>query len=208
MGKVFGSLVGESEQKMGETFKIVDAMAPCILFIDEIEKALAGTGGGGSTDGGTTQRVGSKFLTWLQDHESEVFVIATCNDIKTLAAASDGAYVRSGRWDCTFFVDNPTQAQGEIILNIYLGEFLNKGLKNFKRTPDLWGYSGAEIRQVAIEAAYNGGDIAAAADFVIPLSKSNKEKIDALRAWAAGRTVPASITDDGAAKGRAIDRKG
>jgi hypothetical protein len=77
MGRVFGSLVGESEAKMREALKVVDAMAPCVLFIDEIEKGLAGVGGS-STDGGTTQRVGGTFLTWLNDHTSEVFVISTC----------------------------------------------------------------------------------------------------------------------------------
>jgi SpoVK/Ycf46/Vps4 family AAA+-type ATPase len=76
MGKVFGSLVGESEQKMRETLKVIDAMAPCILFIDEIEKALSGVGGQ-STDGGTSQRVGGTFLQWMQDHTSEVFCVAT-----------------------------------------------------------------------------------------------------------------------------------
>ncbi|MBW1954020.1 MAG: AAA family ATPase, partial [Deltaproteobacteria bacterium] len=80
MGKVFGSLVGESEAKIREALKVADAMAPCILFIDEIEKGLAGVGGGQSTDGGTTQRVGGTFLTWLNDHTSQVFVIATCNN--------------------------------------------------------------------------------------------------------------------------------
>ena len=83
LGKVFGSLVGESEAKMRDALKVVDAMAPCVLFLDEIEKGLAGVGGG-STDGGTTQRVGGTFLTWLNDHTSEVFVIATCNDYSKL----------------------------------------------------------------------------------------------------------------------------
>ena len=102
LGKVFGSLVGESEAKMREALKVVDAMAPCILFLDEIEKGLAGVGGS-STDGGTTQRVGGTFLTWLNDHTSEVFVIATCNDYRKLPPE----YTRMGRWDAIFFVDNP-----------------------------------------------------------------------------------------------------
>jgi hypothetical protein len=197
MGRVFGSLVGQSEQKMRECLKVVDAMAPCILFIDEIEKALAGAGSGTSTDGGTTQRVGANFLTWLQDHTSEVFVIATCNDIKALSAASDGAFVRSGRWDATFFVDNPSLPERKAILEIYLKEFMGKSLADFPQLPDLAGYSGAEIRQVAIECAYNGGDLDLATKFVIPLSRSNKERIDNLRAWAADRTIPASIPPEG-----------
>jgi ATPase family associated with various cellular activities (AAA) len=192
LGRVFGSLVGQSEAQLDRVLQTIDALAPCIIIIEEIEKALAGVGGGGSTDGGTTQRVGAKFLTWLQDHESEVFVAATCNDIQSLAAASAGAFVRSGRWDATFFQDLPTKAERRQILGIYLNQFLGKDLDDFEKLPDLAGYSGAEIRQVAIEAAYNGGDLETAVNFVIPLSKSNKDQIDALRKWAQGRTIPAS----------------
>jgi SpoVK/Ycf46/Vps4 family AAA+-type ATPase len=203
LGRIFGGLVGASEENMERALSIIDAIAPCILFIDEIEKALSGSGGGGGSDGGTSVRVGAKFLTWLQDHTSEVFVIATCNDIKGLAAASDGAFVRAGRWDATFFVDNPTQETGSEILDIYLKEFTGKALKDFGSVPDIRGYSGAEIRQIAIETAYNGGDLEAAREFVIPLSKSNKDKIDALRQWAAGRTVPANLPEE-TATGRNI----
>jgi hypothetical protein len=185
LGKVFGSLVGESEAKMREALKVVDAMAPCILFLDEIEKGLAGVGGG-STDGGTTQRVGGTFLTWLNDHTSEVFVIATCNDYSKLPPE----YTRMGRWDAIFFVDNPTTPEGWKILGIYLDQFLPNASK--KRFPELEGYSGAEIRQVAIETAYNGGDLEAAARFVIPISRSQKTQMDALREWARARTIPAS----------------
>ncbi len=184
LGKVFGSLVGESEAKMREALKVVDAMAPCILFLDEIEKGLAGVGGS-STDGGTTQRVGGTFLTWLNDHTSEVFVIATCNDYSKLPPE----YTRMGRWDAIFFVDNPGPGEREQILDIYRKQF---EVDQAFPCPDLDGYSGAEIRQVAIEAAYNGGDLEAAARFVIPISKSQKTQMDALREWAKVRTIPAS----------------
>jgi SpoVK/Ycf46/Vps4 family AAA+-type ATPase len=185
MGRVFGSLVGESEAKMREALKVVDAMAPCVLFIDEIEKGLAGVGGS-SSDGGTTQRVGGTFLTWLNDHDSQVFVIATCNDYSKLPSE----YTRMGRWDGIFFVDNPGTGERAQILKIYLDQFQvsPKG----KNLPDLDGYSGAEIRQVAIEAAYSGGDLTAAARFVIPIARSQKGQIDALREWARVRTIPAS----------------
>jgi hypothetical protein len=187
MGRVFGSLVGESEAKMREALKVVDAMAPCVLFIDEIEKGLAGVGGS-STDGGTTQRVGGTFLQWLNDHTSQVFVIATSNDYSKLPPE----YTRMGRWDCLFFVDNPGRQEQLAILDIYTRQFMDTPLGNFGKTPDLDGYSGAEIRQVAIEAAYNGGDLEAAARFVIPISKSQKQQMDALREWARARTIPAS----------------
>ena len=194
MGRVFGSLVGESEAKMREALKVVDAMAPCVLFIDEIEKGLAGVGGS-ATDGGTTQRVGGTFLTWLNDHTSEVFVIDTCNDYSKLPPE----YTRMGRWDSIWFVDNPAVKEQLDILDIYLKQFLGKALGTLMgesdgrvKIPDLDGYSGAEIRQVAIEAAYNGSDLEAAAGFVIPISKSQKAQMDALREWARYRTIPAS----------------
>jgi hypothetical protein len=188
MGRVFGSLVGESEAKMREALKVVDAMAPCVLFIDEIEKGLAGVGGS-SNDGGTTQRVGGTFLTWLNDHTSEVFVIATCNDYSKLPPE----YTRMGRWDGIFFVDNPTPKERLLILGIYSEAFGVKiSPKSIPAPEDLEGYSGAEIRQVAIEAAYNGGDLEAATRFVIPISRSQKDQMDKLRGWAKARTIPAS----------------
>jgi hypothetical protein len=203
LGKVFGSLVGESEAKMREALKVVDAMAPCILFLDEIEKGLAGVGGS-STDGGTTQRVGGTFLTWLNDHTSEVFVIATCNDYSKLPPE----YTRMGRWDAIFFVDNPRPKEEWDILDIYLKRFMGKtstimmAESDGKITvPCLSGYSGAEIRQVAIEAAYNGGNLDAAANFVIPISRSQKAQMDALREWARYRTIPASRTVTEEARG-------
>ncbi|MFP3867691.1 MAG: AAA family ATPase [Desulfobacteraceae bacterium] len=195
MGKVFGSLVGESEAKIREALKVADAMAPCVLFIDEIEKGLAGVGSGQSTDGGTTQRVGGTFLNWLNDHASQVFVIATCNNYENLPPE----YTRMGRWDSIWFVDNPGPGEQLNILDIYLKQFMGKTLGELNQRMDgikawsaLEGYSGAEIRQVAIEAAYNGGDLAAAAKFVIPLSRSQKGRMDALREWAKARTIPAN----------------
>jgi SpoVK/Ycf46/Vps4 family AAA+-type ATPase len=172
---------------MREALKVVDAMAPVVLFIDEIEKGLAGVGGT-STDGGTTQRVGGTFLQWLNDHTSEVFVVATCNDYSKLPPE----YTRMGRWDAIFFVDNPGPGERKQILDIYLEQFqVVPEVKSLSRYPDLDGYSGAEIRQVAIEAAYNGGDLEAAARFVIPISRSQKAQMDSLREWARARTIPA-----------------
>ena len=144
--------------------------------------------GGSSTDGGTTQRVGGTFLTWLNDHTSEVFVIATCNSYEKLPPE----YTRMGRWDAIFFVDSPGSNERLEIMDIYTRQFISKPLIDFGKTPDLDGYSGAEIRQVAIEAAYNGGDLEAAARFVIPISRSQKAQMDALREWARARTIPAS----------------
>ncbi len=144
--------------------------------------------GGSSTDGGTSQRVGGTFLTWLNDHTSQVFVIATCNDYAKIPPE----YTRMGRWDAIFFVDNPGPEEREQILKIYLDQFnvVSKGTN----LPDLDGYSGAEIRQVAIEAAYGDGDIEAAGKFIIPISKSQKEEMDRLRQWAKTRKTTSSIS--------------
>ena len=104
-----------------------------------------------------------------------------------------------GRWDSIWFVDNPGPREQLDILDIYLKQFLGKTIGELMaesdgrvKIPDLDGYSGADIRQVAIEAAYNGGDLEAAARFVIPISKSQKQQMDALREWARVQTIPAS----------------
>jgi len=189
LGRLLGGLVGQSEEQADRAFQVIDAASPCVLFLDELEKALQGIGGAG--DGGTSMRVAMRFLTWLQDHTSEVFCVATCNDIQSLAAASDGAFVRAGRWDAVFFIDNPEPDQARGILDLYLREFAGAPLADYPAQPVLTDYSGAEIRQIAIETAYNGGDLGAAVKFVIPLSKSNKAQLDKLTQWAAGRTIPA-----------------
>jgi SpoVK/Ycf46/Vps4 family AAA+-type ATPase len=161
--------------------------------------------GGSSSDGGTTQRVGGTFLGWLNDHTSQVFVIATSNDYSKLPPE----YTRMGRWDSIFFVDNPGPREQLDILDIYLKQFLGKTLGTLMaesdgrvKIPDLEGYSGAEIRQVTIETAYNSGDLEAAARFVIPISKSQKQQMDALREWARYRTIPAGKPAPAEAKGK------
>lgn len=203
LSRVFGGLVGESEENMERALAILDAIAPCVVFIDEIEKALSGAGGGTGTNE-TTVRVAMKFLQWLQDHTSLCYVVATCNDIMQLAAASDGAFIRPGRWDGIFFVDNPEPAQAAEILDLYLTGYTGAPLKDYPEIGSLKDYSGAEIRQIAIETAYRGGDLGAAYKFVKPMAKTNKEALDKLTKWAAGRTEPAHIPGE-AATGRAIN---
>ena len=189
LGELKGSLVGESEAKMTNALKAIDAFGKCIVLVDEIEKGLAGVGASVSTDSGTTQAWGSLFLQWLNDRTSEAFVLATCNDYSKLPPE----YTRAGRWDGIYFVDSPTTKQArEAILGLYLKEYVQKALDEFDRIPDLEDYSGAEIRQVAIRTAYNGGDLQEAGRYVVPQSRSNQAAIAELREWARTRTVPAT----------------
>lgn len=178
-GRVFGSLVGESERMMRAALSTVDAMAPCILYIDEIDKGLAGVGGQ-SNDGGTTQRVGGTFLTWLQDHTSKVFVIATANDISKLPSEYKRA---GGRWDQVFWVDLPNPIERKAILEVYAQEYYKKGVEELgitKLIGTLDNYTGAEIRQVMVESLYcKNFDLAA--KLVVPISKSQRSSIERMR---------------------------
>jgi SpoVK/Ycf46/Vps4 family AAA+-type ATPase len=189
MSSMFGSLVGESEATMRQALEVMDAMEPLVAFVDEIEKGLAGVGSSHEGDSGTTKRVGGEFLKWMQDHESDVFVIATCNDLSNLPTE----YTRAGRWDAIFFIDLPQPAERKQILDMYVQKFLKRELLKDEKVPNLDGYTGAEIRQLVIEAAYCGGDLMEAEKFVIPLSKSAPDRIKNLRADAAGYVAASSI---------------
>ena len=118
VGSLMGSLVGQTEERTRQALRIVDAMAPCVLFIDEIEKALAGVQSCGQTDSGVSARMFGTFLGWLNDHESDVFVVATSNDISKLPPE----FSRAERWDGTFFLDLPGQHEKDAIWRMYLGE--------------------------------------------------------------------------------------
>lgn len=200
IGQIFGSLLGETEQKLRTVLRTAEALAPCILQIEEIEKSLAGISGGNSNDGGTTSRVGATLLTWMQEKSKPVFVFATANDISKL----DSALVRKGRFDEIFFIDLPTTEEREAIFKIHI--------KKRGRNPEEFdlsslakhseGYGGAEIES-AVEAslwtAFNEGkrplttdDILHALAATKPVSITKKESIEAIRAWAEGRARNAS----------------
>jgi len=199
MGAIFGGFVGQSEENMRRAIKTAESVAPCVLWLDEIEKGLAGTGSSNFSDAGTTARVFSTFLTWLQEKTKPVFVAATANNIKLLPPE----LLRKGRLDEIFFIDLPTAAERRDIFNIHL--------KKKKRDPASFdveklaalsdGFSGAEIEQVVLSALYEAfaqnrevaqADLEAAAKALVPLSTTMKEDIDDLRAWATTRARPAS----------------
>ena len=184
-GRVFGSLVGESEARLRAALAVIEAMAPCIVFIDEIEKALGGVASSHLTDGGTVARVVGRFLTWLNDRPKDICVIATCNDIDKLPSELS----RAERWDCLFFSDLPTPEERLVIWRIWLKYY---GLPDDAPLPPDDGWTGAEIKTCCRLAAMMGISPAEAAQFIVPIAQAQAEKIAHLREWASQRCVPAS----------------
>jgi AAA+ superfamily predicted ATPase len=180
---MMGKFVGETERKTREALKTVDAMSPCILFIDEIEKGLAGVNGYNG-DSGTSQRQGGQFLKWLSDHESDVYVIATSNDISKLPPE----YLRAERWDAIFFVDLPNQEERKGICEIYK----NKYKIEDTQLPNIENWTGAEIKTMYRLASCLNTSLFEASEYVTPIYKTMKEKIETLRDWAKNRTIYAS----------------
>lgn len=183
-GRLFGSLVGESEERMRQALSVADAMAPCILMLDEIDKGLSGANSSHQSDGGVGSRIFGTFLTWLNDHTTRVFVVATTNNIAHLPPE----FLRAERWDAIFFVDLPTPEEREAILKIHAAEY---GIEAVG-VPDLSAWSGAEIRSLCRIAAMMKSTLIEAARYVVPLSRSMGEKLTELREWAKTRTLPAS----------------
>ena len=191
-GAIYDKYHGETERKLRESLKTADVMSPCVLWIDEIEKGIAGRGG----ETGTTQRVLGSFLTWMAERRSKVFVVATANDISTLPPE----LVRKGRFDEIFFVDLPNDSVRTSILAIHLTN-RKKSLKTFdleKLTAATEGFSGAEIEQAIVSSLYAAhaqneplatNHILAEIEQTRPLSVVMAERIAAMRDWAAGRTV-------------------
>ncbi|HKU14983.1 MAG TPA: AAA family ATPase [Steroidobacteraceae bacterium] len=194
-GAIHNKYIGESERNLRETLETAGVMAPCVLWIDEIEKSLA-TGDG---DSGTSRRLLGAFLTWLAERKQKVFVVATANDI----AALPPELIRKGRFDEIFFVDLPDQQVRADILRIHAAKrSLQLADPEVARLASLCdGFSGAEIEQAvvsAVYAAHDGGRTVGALDIqreieaTRPLSVVMAERVAELRAWAAERTVAAN----------------
>ena len=210
VGRVFAGLVGSSEQNMRTALRTAEAVAPVVLWIDEIEKGFAGMGGP-SGDSGTSQRVFGTFLTWLQEKTKPVFVFATANNIERLPPE----FLRKGRFDEIFFVDLPTDGERLPIWKVHLTKRLATEGAGGKLTVDdalladlagrSEGYSGAEIEQAVIAALYDAfserrplehGDLVRAIETMVPLSVTQSEQIRALREWADVRAVAATAAED------------
>lgn len=204
-GKLYGSLVGQSEGNLRSVIQVAEAIAPCVLFIDELEKGLAGSKSSGSTDGGTSARVFGSFISWIQEKTAPVFVVATANDVTQLPPE----LLRRGRFDDLFFVDLPNEKEREAIWKIQIErhgrDWSHYDTLALAKASE--GMTGAEIEQAVIDALYAAFaanrepgmlDLSKALSETVPLAKLMAEQIKALRTWSAGRcrgaTSPLSET--------------
>jgi SpoVK/Ycf46/Vps4 family AAA+-type ATPase len=192
---LFDKFVGETERNLRESLQSAELLAPCVLWIDEIEKAF---GSGGEADNGTARRVLGSFLTWLSEKHARVFVLATANDISCLPPE----LVRKGRFDEIFFVDLPDARVRKDILAIHLRKrriaLSEPALEALAQATD--GFSGAELEQAVVATLYTANSqraavseqsILAEINATRPLSIVMAEKLAALREWAGERAVPA-----------------
>jgi hypothetical protein len=209
MGRMFGSLVGSSEENVRRAIAVGESVAPAILWVDEIDKAFAGSQGSGATDGGTTARVFGTFLTWLSEKTAPVFVVATANDISQLPPE----LLRKGRLDEIFFVDLPSAEERAEIFRIHIArrqrqadQFDLPALAEASQD-----FSGAEIEEVINSALYDAfyeqrdittESVLAALAQTVPLAKTMDEQINRLRSWATGRARNASVPRDGQPSGQ------
>ncbi|MFG3697641.1 AAA family ATPase [Micromonospora sp. NPDC047620] len=207
VGRVFAGLVGSSEQNMRTAIRTAEATAPCVLWVDEIEKGFAG----GAGDSGTSARVFGSFLTWMQEKTRPVFVIATANDFEGLPPE----LLRKGRFDEIFFVDLPTRAERASIWRVHLARRLrNPAVAGGLALDDALlgelaglseGYSGAEIEQAVVGGLFDAfaerrplrrDDLVRALVSMVPLSVTQAERIDSVRSWADTRAVAATAAED------------
>ena len=200
MGRMFGSLVGSSEENVRRAIAVAESVAPAILWVDEIDKAFAGSQGSGSTDGGTAARVFGTFLTWLSEKTSPVFVVTTANDISQLPAE----LLRKGRLDEIFFVDLPSNEERKDIFRIHLQK-RRRPPENFDLATlaaNAKDCSGAEIEEAINSALYDAfyaqTDISTESVLVtlsqtVPLAKPMDEQIGRLPRWGEGRARNASV---------------
>jgi hypothetical protein len=200
VGRMFGSYVGSSEENIRRAIAVAESIAPAILWVDEIDKAFAGSQSSGASDGGTTARVFSTFLTWLSEKKAPVFVVATANDISQLPPE----LLRKGRLDEIFFVDLPKPEERMEVFRIHLTK-RGRDAAKFELTQLALAsekFSGAEIEEAINSALYDAfyarkqlttDQILNAIAQTVPLAKTMEEQIGSLREWAEGRARNASV---------------
>jgi SpoVK/Ycf46/Vps4 family AAA+-type ATPase len=205
-GRIFAGLVGQSESNLRSVTRTAEVIAPCCLWIDEIEKGFSGSKRSNATDGGTSARVFGSFLSWMQEKKAPVFVVATANDVSQLPPEM----LRKGRFDETFFIDLPNQTEREAIWEIQISTYgrdpKDYDLVQLARATD--GLTESEIEQVFVDALFlafdsdrepTDLDIGGVLTEFVPLSKLMAEQIAGLRSWAKGRARTA--TSSAASKG-------
>jgi SpoVK/Ycf46/Vps4 family AAA+-type ATPase len=203
-GRIFGGLVGQSESNLRSVMQTAEAIAPAILWIDEIEKGFAGTKSSGSTDGGTSARVFGSFISWMQEKKSPVFVVATANDVSQLPPEM----LRKGRFDELWFVDLPNQKEREAIWRIQIAKY-RRNPKDFDTTQlarATDGLTGSEIENLFVDAMFKAFEteeeptdltVATVLTEFVPLSKLMAEQMTGLRNWVKGRARSATSTQEG-----------
>ena len=182
IGALMGSLVGQTEANIRQALKILDSMSPCVAFVDELDKSLSGVGNGG--DSGVSTRLFGTLLSWMNDHTSDVYLVATCNDISKLPPE----FSRAERFDGIFFLDLPQAEEKRQIWQMYLGYY---GLDASQSLPADEGWTGAEIKACCRLAALLDLPLTAAAENVVPVAITAAESVDRLRTWASGRCLRA-----------------
>ena len=182
-GALMASLVGQTEANLRQALRIADAMSPAILFVDEVEKALSGVGSTG--DSGVSTRLFGTLLTWLSDHSSDVFFVATSNDISRLPPE----FTRAERLDGVFFLDLPSATERDAIWQMYRR---SSASPQGQIRPDDTSWTGAEIRSCCRLAALLDVTLTQAAHHVVPVSVTAAENVDRLRTWASGRCLNAA----------------
>ena len=188
IGSLKSSLVGDSERRIREATAVIDAFGEVVVWIDEVEKAFAGSKSSGELDAGTTANMFSHFLTWVQESDTSAIIMATANDISKLPPE----FIRAGRFDAVFFVDLPTTKERVDIIRIMNRKYGSDIPTTYAQK--LNGYTGAEIEQLAKDSLYDGLDEAIAS--LVPLSRVMRDEINTLRDWAKNRARPANTLED------------
>lgn len=184
VGTLMGSLVGQTEQNVRQALRTVDAMGRCVLLIDELEKALSGVSGG-QGDSGVSSRLFGALLSWLSEHESDVFVACSANDISKLPPE----FSRAERFDGIFFLDLPGDKERKAIWKLYLDKF---GLDPKQPLPVDTDWTGAEIRSCCRLAKMLDLSLVESAKNVVPVARTAHETVERLRQWASGRCLSAN----------------
>jgi hypothetical protein len=184
VGSLMGSLVGQTESRTRQALKIIEAMGKTVVLLDEVDKAFGGATSGGAGDSGVSARMFGTFLAWLNDRESDSFVVCTANDVQKLPPE----FARAERFDSVFFVDLPSADQKQLIWDQYISMF-ELDPDQAKPKDDAW--TGAEIKACCRLAALLDVPLKAASQNVVPVAITARESIDRLRSWASGRCIDA-----------------